>query len=106
MAEIFKRQNRCSELERLWEKPPNTSLRQIILDRHRDDLNAVMLRALLEREDWPLLERHCQDVVTKTISNSQAAAEAKSGVWELCAWRSDVWNGLMKAVTMNRPSHQ
>lgn len=106
MAEIFKRQDRANELESLWDDPPNEALGEIILHRHRDNLNAVMTKVFREGEDWPLLERHCQKIITSTMSGLKVATDAQSTFWELCAWRWDIWDGLLKAVAQNHLTHE
>ncbi|KAF2033776.1 hypothetical protein EK21DRAFT_57934 [Setomelanomma holmii] len=106
LAEIFKRQNRVRELQQLWSEPPNKALEQIVLHQHRDDLNSVMTNVLRELEDWPVLEQHCERIISATLSDLKIASNEQSKFWELCAWRWDVWDGLIKAVAKNHSPHE
>ncbi|KAH7077321.1 N-acetyltransferase B complex non catalytic subunit-domain-containing protein [Paraphoma chrysanthemicola] len=106
MAEFFKRQDRGNELEKLWNDPPNETLKEIIEHRHKEDLNSVLTKVFRERQTWPLLEQHCQKLITTTMSDMKSATGAQSPLWELCAWRWDVWDGLLKAVANNNPEKE
>ncbi|KAJ4370649.1 hypothetical protein N0V83_005170 [Neocucurbitaria cava] len=103
MAEIFRRQGQHAELFSLWDNPP-ISLKKL-LRTHRDDLMSLKTRILREQEDWPLLEAHCYASIEEVISLLNLAQDSKS-LWELCAWRWDLWNGLMEATAAIRPGQE
>lgn len=103
MAEIFRRQGEHAELFELWDNPP-ISLKKL-LRTHRDDLISLKTRLLRDQEDWPLLETHCHDSIEEVISFLNLAQDSKS-LWELCAWRWDLWSGLMEATAAIRPGQE
>ncbi|CAO2648943.1 Nn.00g098920.m01.CDS01 [Neocucurbitaria sp. VM-36] len=103
MAEIFRRQDRCAELFSLWDDPPS-SLKKLMRT-HRDDLISLKTRLLRQQNDWLLLENHCYDSIEEVISQLNLVQDSKS-LWELCAWRWDLWNGLLQATRAIRHGQQ
>jgi hypothetical protein len=105
MASIFGRQGRCSELHSLWNDPPDHL--KTVLDRHRQDLSTLMLKLLQEQKDWVALERHCLDLINDTVTDSSLVdRRPETSFWELCAWRWDIWAGLLDAVHETRPGQE
>ena len=103
MAEIFRRQDRCAELFSLWDNPP-TSLKKL-MKTHRDDLISLKTRLLKQQNDWLLLENHCYDSIEEVISQLNLVQDSKS-LWELCAWRWDLWSALLQATEAIRHGQQ
>jgi N-terminal acetyltransferase B complex non-catalytic subunit len=104
MAGIFKRQNRCVELHDLWDAPPKPL--EPVLDLHRQDILTLMTKALLEQEEWPLLEKLCLATIEETLSNTSSKDVPKLGLWELCARRWDLWNALLRVVFATRSKQE
>jgi hypothetical protein len=96
MADLFKTQDRCDELFRLWEAP-SESLKPIF-KRHRDDVLALLTRAAKENEDWVLLERLCVETIDEKLADSSDTGDDRSKISELCARRSDLWGSLISAA--------
>jgi hypothetical protein len=93
MAKIFARQQRCQELHDLWDDPPKTL--EPLLDRHRQDIQSMMI-----------LEQHCVGMIEDTLSNAHLVGGPKSKFWELCAWRWDLWSGLLAATHAMYPEQE
>ncbi|KAF2134224.1 hypothetical protein P153DRAFT_307215 [Dothidotthia symphoricarpi CBS 119687] len=93
MAEIFKRQGRCTELFALWGNPPD-GLKEV-MSKHHNDLMSLKTRILSEEEKWDLLKDHCIAYIEQSMSQVDNESER---TWELCARNWDVWKGLMDAV--------
>jgi hypothetical protein len=104
MAKIFARQQRCQELHDLWDDPPKTL--EPLLDRHRQDIQSMMIQHLWEQKAWPLLEQHCVGMIEDTLSNAHLVGGPKSKFWELCAWRWDLWSGLLAATHAMYPEQE
>ncbi|KAF1845780.1 uncharacterized protein K460DRAFT_338347 [Cucurbitaria berberidis CBS 394.84] len=103
MADIFRWQDRCAELFALWDNPP-ARLRSL-MKTHRDDLISLKTRFLLQQEDWLLLESHCYNSIEEVISQLNLGQDSKS-LWELCAWRWDLWGALLQATKAIRPGQE
>ncbi|KAF1943638.1 hypothetical protein EJ02DRAFT_399997 [Clathrospora elynae] len=99
MCEIFARQHKCNELWELLAYPPTTL--RVLMRTHKDDLISLKTRLLLQQQDWLLLEKHCSDSLKETLMDLNVAQGSKR-LWELCAWRNDIWQGLLQAIRFNR----
>ena len=100
MADIFGRQGQCGELFALWDNPP--AALEGLIKKHREDLLSIKTRLLRQHGNWELLEKHCLECIQETISQLSLMKDSKP-LWELCAWRWDLWNALMEAITNLRP---
>ena len=100
MADIYGRQGQCAELFELWDKPP-ASLKGL-MKKHGEDILGIKTRLLRQQENWELLEQHCLASINETLSYLNLAQDSKC-LWELCAWRRDVWDALMDAIANTRP---
>ncbi|KAH7391804.1 N-acetyltransferase B complex non catalytic subunit-domain-containing protein [Pyrenochaeta sp. MPI-SDFR-AT-0127] len=103
MADIYRRQDRCAELFALWDNPPLAL--QGLMKTYRDELLNMKTRMLRQQEDWPALESHCLSCIEDTISQLNLAQDSKS-LWELCAWRWDLWGALLVATEAIRPGKE
>ncbi|KAL5121989.1 methionyl-tRNA synthetase [Pleosporales sp. CAS-2024a] len=99
MGQIYGRQYRSRELRDLWDEPRKDL--EIVMDRHRPDILALMEKLYWEQRDWANLELHCQGAIDEVLSNVQLVGSSKSRFWELCAWRYDLWSGLLAALKEN-----
>jgi hypothetical protein len=104
MGEIFGRQHRCSELRDLWDHP--TADLEVVLDRHRSDVLALTTKLLWEQGAWEELETHCLNTIDEVHSNVHMVGGSKSKFWELCAWRWDLWSGLLAALHATRSKEE
>jgi N-terminal acetyltransferase B complex non-catalytic subunit len=104
VAQIYMRQKRCTELQDLWDDPPNTL--EPVIDRHRQDVQSMMIQYLREQEIWPLLQQHCLSMVKHAQSEVYVVGDSKSKLWELCAWRWDLWSGLLAAARGMYPEEE
>jgi hypothetical protein len=102
MASIFKRQNRCAELHGLWDDPPKAL--EELYKRHQSDLLNVMIKALWEQGEFTLLEELCLATIEET--RSDLIRVGKPNLWELCAWRWDLWAALLSAVSATRSEQE
>jgi len=95
MAAMYARQDQCKELFELWDNPP-VALKGV-MHTYRDELLNLKTRLLRDQKDWPLLEQHCLFVIDDTISKLNLAQDSKC-LWELCAYRWDIWDSLLAAT--------
>lgn len=103
MADIYARQDHCDELLELWANPPLAL--KTVMRTYRDELLNLTTRLLRRYEKWLLLQQHCLSVIEETISQLNLVENSNS-LWELCAWRSDVWEGLLTATTKLTPGEE
>jgi hypothetical protein len=104
MAKIFARQRRVNELHDLWVEPSKTV--KVVIERHQNDVQSMMVQHLWEQNDWPLLEKHCVGIIEDTLDKVYHAGGSNSRFWELCAWRWDIWAGLLAAVNAQYPEQK
>lgn len=102
MAQIYARQSQFKELFALWDNPP--SRLEALLRTHKDDV--VQMKTLMLRNAfaWELLEDHCIATINNIVSLN--TAEKSKSVWELCAWRWDLWKGLILAIQNTCPKEE
>lgn len=103
MADIYKRQDRCAELFALWDNPP--AALKGPMKTYRDELLSLKTRLLKQQEDWLALESHCLSCIEDTVSQRNLAQDSKS-LWELCAWRWDLWGALLAAIKAIHPGKE
>lgn len=97
MASIFGRQKRSRELEDIWLEPPKHI--QSILHRHRPDILMLMIKLMRDNNELELLEEQCFAAIGETRENISLVGSHQSNFWELCAWRWDLWDALLHAVS-------
>jgi hypothetical protein len=91
-------------LRDLWNEPSDNV--KVVLDRHRQDVQSMMIQHFWEQKNWPLLEEHCVGVIEEIVSDVHLVGGSKSRFWELCAWRWDLWSGLLAAVNAQYPEQK
>lgn len=104
MIELFKDSDQFEEIFSLWENPPEAIIP--LLKRHRDDLLPLMIRIAKQRCDWALVERLCLTAIDEKLALQSESGNSGKHIWELCAWRWDLWDALLKAVEKTQPEKE
>lgn len=100
MAAIYKRQNQCAKLFKLWEQPP--PLLKETMDKFRIDLTNLKVEIARDCKDWSLLEKVCLETIDEALDVAETSKSSQALI-EMCSQSWSVWSGLLDASSNLHP---